>query len=157
MYQCYILIVTVTSLGKSALLTNLFSQNLFIKLHCEEKKNEQILWTKKVLAQEGGDICVSDSHHYIAKTQHCKALIFQFKNNSKQIKAYLELGFPGGASGKEPACQCRRHKKHRFNLNQEDPLEEEMAIHSSIFVWRIPWTEEPAKLQSIGSQRVRHD
>jgi len=55
----------------------------------------------------------------------------------------LELGFSGGASGKEPTCQCRRH---RFNPDQEDPLEEEMAIHSSILVWRIPWTEEPAKL-----------
>ena len=51
-------------------------------------------------------------------------------------------------------CQCRRH---RFSPDQEDPLEEEMAIHSSILVWRIPWTEETAKLQSIGSQRVRHN
>ena len=39
----------------------------------------------------------------------------------------------------------------------EDPLEEEMATHSSIFAWRIPWTEEPSGLQSIGSPRVRHD
>ena len=40
---------------------------------------------------------------------------------------------------------------------QEDPLEEGMATHSSIPAWRIPWTEEPGGLQSIGSQRVRHD
>ena len=40
---------------------------------------------------------------------------------------------------------------------QEDPLEVEMAIHSSIFTWRIPWTEEPGKLWSRGSQRVGHD
>ena len=39
----------------------------------------------------------------------------------------------------------------------EDPLEEGMAIHSSIFAWRIPWTEELGRLQSIVSQRVRHD
>ena len=39
----------------------------------------------------------------------------------------------------------------------EDPLEEEMAIHSSILAWEIPWTEEPGKLQSLGLQRVRHD
>ena len=38
----------------------------------------------------------------------------------------------------------------------EDPLEEGMATHSSIFAWRIPWTEEPGGLQSIESQRVRH-
>ena len=42
-------------------------------------------------------------------------------------------------------------------LGQEDPLEYEMATHSSILAWKIPWTEEPARLQSTGSQRVRHD
>ena len=42
-------------------------------------------------------------------------------------------------------------------LDQEDPLEEGMATHSSILAWRIPQTEEPGKLQSIGSQRVGHD
>ena len=43
------------------------------------------------------------------------------------------------------------------SLGQEDPLEKEMAIHSSILTWRIPWTEEPGGLQSTRSQRVRHD
>ena len=43
------------------------------------------------------------------------------------------------------------------SLGQEDPLEKEMATHSSILAWRIPWTEEPGRLQSTGSQRVRHD
>ena len=42
-------------------------------------------------------------------------------------------------------------------LGQEDPLEKEMAIHSSILAWKIPWTEEPDRLQSMGSQRVGHD
>ena len=43
------------------------------------------------------------------------------------------------------------------SLGQEDTLEKEMATHSSILAWRIPWTEEPGRLQSLGSQRVRHD
>ena len=43
------------------------------------------------------------------------------------------------------------------SLGWEDPLEEQMATHSSILAWRIPWTEEPGRLQSIGSQRVGHD
>ena len=43
------------------------------------------------------------------------------------------------------------------SLGQEDPLEEEMATHSSIHAWRIPWTEEPGGLQSIAFQRVGHD
>ena len=43
------------------------------------------------------------------------------------------------------------------SLDQEDPLEEGMATHFGILAWRIPWTEEPGGLQSIGSQRVGHD
>ena len=43
------------------------------------------------------------------------------------------------------------------SLGQEDPLEEGMATHSSILAWRIPWTEEPGRLQSMGSQKVRHN
>ena len=42
-------------------------------------------------------------------------------------------------------------------LGQEDPLEEEMATHSSVLAWEIPWTGEPGGLQSMGSQRVGHD
>ena len=44
-----------------------------------------------------------------------------------------------------------------WSLGQEDPLEEGTATHSSTLVWRVPWTEEPGGLQSIGSQTVRHD
>ena len=43
------------------------------------------------------------------------------------------------------------------SLGWEDPLEKEMAPHSSTLAWKIPWTEEPGRLQSMGSQRVRHD
>ena len=43
------------------------------------------------------------------------------------------------------------------SLGEEDPLEEGMAAHSSILAWRIPWTEEPSRLQSIGLQRVGYD
>ena len=58
-------------------------------------------------------------------------------------------------SGKESACQCRRH---RFDtLIWKDSLEEEMATHSSILAWEIPWIAEPGGLQCVGSQRVGHD
>ena len=66
----------------------------------------------------------------------------------------INMGFPGGASGKEPTCQWRRHLQA---LGWEGPLEEGMATHSSILAWRIPWTEEPGGLQSMGPQRVRHN
>ena len=60
-------------------------------------------------------------------------------------------------SGKESACQYRRCVMWVRFLGQEDPLEEGMAIYSSILAWEIPWTEEPGGLQSMGSQRVGHD
>ena len=59
------------------------------------------------------------------------------------------MGFPHSSVGKNlPAVQ---EMQVRF-LGQEDPLEKEMATHSSILAWRIPWTEEPGRLQSMGSQ-----
>ena len=62
------------------------------------------------------------------------------------------MGFPGGTDGKESACNAADQVQ---SLGQEDSLEKETATHSSILAWRIPWTKEPAWLQSMGSQRVR--
>ena len=69
----------------------------------------------------------------------------------------VSQGFPGGSTVKNlPAVQKRKEILVQ-SLGREDPLEEGMATHSSILAWEIPWTEEPGGLQSIGSQRVRHD
>ena len=66
----------------------------------------------------------------------------------------MQTGLPPWLSAKESTCQCGRCG---FNPCIGDPLEEETATHSSITVWEIPWTEEPGGLQSMGSQRVRHN
>ena len=63
------------------------------------------------------------------------------------------MGFPGGASGKESACQCRRRKRLLQSLGKEDPLKEEMAPHSTILAWIIPWAEELGG-QSMELKRV---
>ena len=55
-----------------------------------------------------------------------------------------------------PAMQETEETQVR-SLGQEDSLEKEMATHSSVLAWKIPWTEEPGSLQSMGSQRVGHD
>jgi len=53
----------------------------------------------------------------------------------------------GGTSGEEPACQFRRHKRHRFDSwDGKITPEEGMATHSSILAWKIPWTVEPGRL-----------
>ena len=62
----------------------------------------------------------------------------------------MGIGFSGGASGKEFTCQCRRLKSQVPSLSQEDPLEKEMATHSSIVGWKIPWSEEAGSLQPRG-------
>ena len=59
------------------------------------------------------------------------------------------MGFPGGSEVKVSACNVG-------DLGWKDPLEKEMATHSSILAWKIPWTEEPGGLQSTGS-KSRHD
>ena len=64
------------------------------------------------------------------------------------------MGFPGGSVVKNPPAKQETWVR---SLGGEDPLEKEMAIYSSSLVWRIPWTEKPGGLQSMGSQRVRHN
>ena len=74
----------------------------------------------------------------------------------------IKMGFPRGLVVKKlPAMQemPKTEEMQIWSLGQENPLEKEMgmATHSSILAWRIPWTEEPGGLQSVGSQRVRYD
>ena len=64
------------------------------------------------------------------------------------------MGFPDGSAVKKlPIMQ----EMPVQSLDWKDSLEKEMATHASILAWEIPWTEEPGRLQSMGSQRVRHD
>ena len=60
------------------------------------------------------------------------------------------MDFPGGSEGKVSAYNAG-------DPGREDPLKKEMATHSSTLAWKIPWTEKPGRLQSMGSQRVGHD
>ena len=64
------------------------------------------------------------------------------------------LGFPGDSAVHHPPAKQEMWVQ---SLGQEDPLEKEIATHSSLLAWRIPWIEEPGELQSMGSQRVGQD
>ena len=64
------------------------------------------------------------------------------------------MAFPGGSEIKMSAYSVEPRVR---SLGQEDPPEKEMATHSSTLAWKIPWTEKPGRLQSMGSQRVGHD
>ena len=70
------------------------------------------------------------------------------------LSVYTYIGFPGGSVVKNtPAMQEPQETQVR-SLGQEDPLEEGIASYSSILAWRISWTEEPGRLQSMGSRTV---
>ena len=90
-------------------------------------------------------ISLSDLVHFSKKIRACihtmAALEFVF--------CLILARLPWWLSRKESVCQCRRHEFDPWV--REDPLEEEMATHSSILAWRIPWKEEPGGLQSVGS------
>ena len=66
-------------------------------------------------------------------------------------------GFPGGSVVKNHLPIQETQETKIWSVGQEDSLEEEMATHSSILAWKIPWTDEPGGLQSMGSQRVRYN
>ena len=67
------------------------------------------------------------------------------------------MGFPGRAVVKNAPANAGDARDRVQSLGREDPLKEGMATHSSILAWKIPWSEESGRLQSLGSQRVGYD
>ena len=103
-------------------------------------------WTLGVGDGQGGLVCCD--------SWGCEKLDMTEWLNWTELNCYHEL--PGDSNSKKknlPAIQ----ETWVWSLDLEDPLEEEMATHSSILAWRILWTEEPGGLQSMESQRVRHN
>ena len=102
--------------------------------------------------------------------EHIQEVIFRQKNErlvgdvqeNKKSKVYYRqtpslMAFPDDSVVKDPPAMPETQGIQVQSLGQEDPLEEEMETHSSILTWKIPWTEEPDRLQSKVSQRVRQD
>ena len=80
-----------------------------------------------------------------------RAIVHGVTKSWTWLSTHPHMGLPVWQSGKELTCQNRRHKRHGFSSwIREDPLEEEVATHSSILAWKIPWTEEPGRIQSRG-------
>ena len=83
-----------------------------------------------------------------------KFFFWKFVTTLFFLSLSLPLWFDGGSGGKEFAWIQETQLQ---SLGQEHLLEKGMETYSSILAWRIPWTEEPSGLQSMGSQKVRHD
>ena len=100
---------------------------------------------------------------FSADPKFCSRLLF--KNHFIRLPWYIHCHFPSTLClniRASPVAQMVKHLPATWetqvqSLGQEDPLKKEMATHSSILAWKIPWTEEPGMLQSMGSQRVGHN
>ena len=104
----------------------------------------------------GSSLVFKESCILIIRDSLASLYFIERKAESPDINLF-KGSFPVGTSGKEPTCQCRRHETQVQSLGQKDLLEKEMATHYNIFAWRIPWTEDPGRLQSLGLHRVRHN
>ena len=89
------------------------------------------------------------------KTQHNQKQINFFKNYMEKLTK--PCIFPGGASDKEPPANAGDVREACSIPSSGRSLKKEMATHSSILAWKVPWPEEPGRLQSMGLQRVGHD
>ena len=104
--------------------------------------------------------CLSPSSSKLLKKNQgqplwlCKSLLTWGRANCKFWQCKLLMGFPSGSVVKNPPAV---QEVRIWSLGGEDPLEKGMGTHPSILAWRIPRTEEPGRLQSMGLQRVRRD
>ena len=89
--------------------------------------------------------------------KHTHTKTFSDKSEFMVILYGRKVGISGGSVVKKKKIRLPTQETWVQFLGGEDPLEEDMATHSSILAWRIPWTEEPGGLQIIGLQRDEHD
>ena len=104
----------------------------------------------------------SREHDIATQTGHAAPTLWIISNVTEQDAFLLWVETANGSYLQVPVAQMVKNPPAMWetwvpSLGWEDPLEKEMATHSSTLAWKIPWTEEPCRLQSMGSQRVRHD
>ena len=113
-------------------------------------------WKSRCLGSEG---CVSSPAVPHTKLNLCETFLMRVYWEQHFFPQPLSshLGFPSGSVANNPSARLETQETWVTSLGQGDPLEERMATHSSILARRIPWTEESDRLQSVESQRDRHD
>ena len=112
-------------------------------------RGKEIDWGLTGMVNKGRSEEITHRYLYIPYLQNCRS----------KPEAVTHVGFPWRLSSKKKSsCLYLPMKEMQVQpLGREDPLEKEMATHSSILAWKIWWMEEPGGLSSIGSQRVGHD
>ena len=132
---------------------------LLWKIRAFSSEAQHLLWVSKGHQRQGSN---PNGPLSVVKWQLCNLPSLSPKGESKYLSALSSsegilnqvsslLGFPDGSVVKK-ICLLMQETRIQ-SLGQEDPLKEEMATHSSILAWEIPWTEEPCRLQSMGSPK----
>ena len=111
------------------------------------------LWIKDHTHKKGHNIGNLFSNVFFKRCVYVHVCIYMYMHMCVHIHTYIWASLVTQMVKNLPAMQGIRVQ----SLGQEDPLEKGMATQSSILAWRIPWTEEPGGLQSMGSQRVGHN
>ena len=100
---------------------------------------------------------LSQSHNHVRQFNLISLRIYSERIGSFCVYICTLTCFPGSIVEKNPPSNARDIGDTVRSLDRKDPLEEKKAAHSSMLAWRIPWTEEPGGVQSMGSQRVGND
>ena len=112
------------------------------------KKKDFWVNIKSILIKE----LANSSLLLLSVSEGLSMMLWQAQGAFEKLQVFMgNLGFHCSSVGKESACSAGNPG---LILGQEDPLEKEMATHFSILAWRIPWTEEPGRLQPRGSQEL---
>ena len=126
----------------------------------EEKgttEDEMVSWHHRPM-----DMGLGEQQMLVKDREACRAAFHGVTKSRTWLSDWIDwlIVLPRWHSGKRiclPMQGIQEMQVQSLHWDREDPLEEEMTTHSSILAWRIPWKEEPGRLQSIGSQRVGHN
>ena len=117
-------------------------------------RNSHPYWPK-LLGQSPSSLKITLRHvHTISRVPHQGSSVVPDGNGLNNALLMSTKGFLGGSVVKNLPT---KQETQVWSLGWEDPLKKEMAIHSNILAWRIPWTKEPGRLQYMALQRIRHD
>ena len=137
--------------SKGTFMEGMHSTVKYLRISRHKISNASCMW-QCIFISQGHNKYMAKFYSGCPQTLNHTASAFVNKPGPIWKNIFKKQGLPRWLRGKESNCQCRRHRKLGFDPWGWDSLEEEMAPHSSILAWEVPWTEKPGGLQSMRSK-----